>query len=178
MLNYKQLKLEFARDSFHEELEKKLGKVCCNCGSELDIEYHHVIPLALGGTNNITNIVPLCYVCHQIAHGSRNIRRLKRSEDIGRKRKEPIEGYELTINSYFHGDIGRKQCENELGLTRASKLTDMWYYKEFVKKNGIKSHKNRIDMLNTKKCKSRNHNGEILAYILYDDGTEYKRYID
>ena len=81
MGDYKQLRLEFARDSFHEELEEKLGKVCCNCGSELDIEYHHVIPLALGGTNNITNIVPLCYVCHQIAHGSKNIRRLKRSED-------------------------------------------------------------------------------------------------
>lgn len=87
MGDYKQLRLEFARDSFHEELEEKLGKVCCNCGSELDIEYHHVIPLALGGTNNITNIVPLCYVCHQIVHGSKNIRRLKRSEDTGRKRK-------------------------------------------------------------------------------------------
>ena len=61
---YTQNKLQFNRPSFKDELKDKLGTVCCNCGSNLDVEYHHVVPLALGGTNNIGNIVPLCHVCH------------------------------------------------------------------------------------------------------------------
>lgn len=70
-LEYKQLRLEFNRVLFKRDLEEKLGKTCCNCGSNLDVEYHHIVPLALGGTNKITNIVPLCGICHSIVHGKR-----------------------------------------------------------------------------------------------------------
>lgn len=46
-LSYTQNKLQFNRPSFKDELKDKLGTVCCNCGSNLDVEYHHVVPLAL-----------------------------------------------------------------------------------------------------------------------------------
>lgn len=50
--------------------EKKLiGLCCCNCGSLNDVEYHHIVPLALGGTDSITNMCCLCYSCHLKLHG-------------------------------------------------------------------------------------------------------------
>ena len=42
-LSYTQNKLQFNRPSFKDELKDKLGTVCCNCGSNLDVEYHHVV---------------------------------------------------------------------------------------------------------------------------------------
>lgn len=63
-----ELKIEFNKRIFKEELIQKLGKTCANCGSTDKIEYHHIVPLVLGGTNNLSNIVPLCKVCHLKAH--------------------------------------------------------------------------------------------------------------
>lgn len=45
---------------------------CVNCGSEVDVEYHHVIPKILGGSDNYTNLVPLCYQCHSKLHFGEN----------------------------------------------------------------------------------------------------------
>ncbi len=50
-------------------LESDNYKKCVNCGSNLEIQLHHIIPLSLGGTNNISNIVALCGKCHGKIHG-------------------------------------------------------------------------------------------------------------
>lgn len=51
------------------EFEKSLiGRVCCNCGSEEDLQYHHIVPLALGGRDIISNMCCLCYDCHYKLH--------------------------------------------------------------------------------------------------------------
>lgn len=173
-LSYTQNKLEFNKVSFKDELKDKLGTVCSNCGSNIGIEYHHVVPLALGGTNNIGNIVPLCHVCHQIAHGSRNIRDIKKPENTGRPRKPPVPGYLKILEEYKKGKIGRKECEKQLQLTQGSKLTDMWFYKKYLKDNRIKVLKNRIDMLNTPKCLKMDHSQEFVARVVYEDGKEEK----
>lgn len=47
--------------------EKKPHK-CVNCGAESNLHLHHIVPLSLGGTNNIDNIVPLCEECHSKVH--------------------------------------------------------------------------------------------------------------
>ena len=39
---------------------------CFECGTTEDIQQHHVVPKSRGGTKT----VPLCYPCHQKAHGS------------------------------------------------------------------------------------------------------------
>lgn len=55
------------------EFEKSLiGRVCCNCGSTEDIQYHHIVPLALGGRDIISNMCCLCYDCHQLIHFGEN----------------------------------------------------------------------------------------------------------
>ena len=61
--------------SFSNQIRQQLilnkGTVCCNCliNCREEINFHHVIPIAIGGTNNFSNIVPLCDNCHNKIHG-------------------------------------------------------------------------------------------------------------
>ena len=41
------------------------GGRCAECGSSFDIQYDHVIPLALGGANTVENLQILCAPCNQ-----------------------------------------------------------------------------------------------------------------
>ena len=47
-----------------KEVRKKAMSKCCFCQS-LDIHVHHIVP---GGSNDISNGVPLCPNCHEIFH--------------------------------------------------------------------------------------------------------------
>lgn len=49
-------------------LKQEKGKECCNCKSEENIQYHHIVPLAAGGCDIISNIVPVCSNCHALIH--------------------------------------------------------------------------------------------------------------
>jgi predicted transcriptional regulator len=46
-----------------------IGSVCSNCGSNEELQYHHIIPLNAGGKNIRSNIVCLCGSCHDLVHG-------------------------------------------------------------------------------------------------------------
>jgi hypothetical protein len=39
----------------------------CACG-EPGVEVHHIQPLHLGGDNDLTNLITLCWSCHRAAH--------------------------------------------------------------------------------------------------------------
>lgn len=60
--------------SFTEEewikLCKKYGNKCLKCGSRGPLQRDHVVPLALGGRNDIDNIQPLCGPCNFEKHTS------------------------------------------------------------------------------------------------------------
>lgn len=71
------LRQETTCTNFRKKLREELGEECYNCGSKEGIEYHHVVPISVGGTNNIKNFVPLCSKCHIAAHTGRNIKELK-----------------------------------------------------------------------------------------------------
>lgn len=51
-----------------EEEKDYIGRVCVNCGSTEDIEYHHIVPISLGGNDILSNICPLCHCCHAKIH--------------------------------------------------------------------------------------------------------------
>ncbi|MCS6958687.1 MAG: HNH endonuclease [Pseudanabaenaceae cyanobacterium SKYGB_i_bin29] len=37
---------------------------CCSCGATKDLTIDHIIPLAKGGTNDISNLQTLCLSCN------------------------------------------------------------------------------------------------------------------
>ncbi len=48
--------------------EIKKSNVCATCGSKSEVELHHIIPLAAGGTNDYYNLISLCHNCHMNLH--------------------------------------------------------------------------------------------------------------
>ena len=55
---------------FAERLQGKIErpKICSTCGSTDNIELHHIIPIAAGGTNDYYNLIYLCHNCHRLLH--------------------------------------------------------------------------------------------------------------
>ena len=41
---------------------------CAVCGTEDDLELHHIIPLSMGGLSGIDNLMPLCHGHHVEIH--------------------------------------------------------------------------------------------------------------
>jgi 5-methylcytosine-specific restriction endonuclease McrA len=41
---------------------------CGNCGSTHELHVHHIVPLSLGGTNEMGNLRTLCRSCHERLH--------------------------------------------------------------------------------------------------------------
>jgi len=54
---------------FRENAFQKYGRHCDRCGSKNNLHIHHKIPLSLGGSNEIGNLVVLCESCHEGTHG-------------------------------------------------------------------------------------------------------------
>ena len=48
-------KLIFIRDNY----------CCVKCGSKKNLEIHHIVPLAKGGSNRLENLQLLCRVCNR-----------------------------------------------------------------------------------------------------------------
>lgn len=168
---YRQLRIQFNTPSFKKRLREEHGCRCYNCGSSIDVQYHHIVPLAVGGTNSINNIVPLCYSCHSLVHGAKEAIKKRQLVNSGRKRKEAPDDYENILDDYLYGNIGTKECMSKLGMPKSAKLTEQWFYKEYFRENGIKSIKNRVDMWSTKKCRNTDHSNSWVSKIFYTNGT-------
>jgi len=48
---------------------RKAGGRCAKCGGREQLEFHHIIPVSRGGTNDPGNICLLCEQCHQRENG-------------------------------------------------------------------------------------------------------------
>lgn len=44
------------------------SRVCERCGEGKSVEVHHIIPLKLGGSNELSNLRTLCTDCHASEH--------------------------------------------------------------------------------------------------------------
>ena len=92
--------------------KKLIGATCINCGSSDDIVYHHVVPLAFGGRDVITNIVPLCDNCHKMVHYGKK-GEISTSEAIKRGlEKAKKNGKKLGAASFDGEKIKRMIAEN------------------------------------------------------------------
>lgn len=54
-------------------LRRFWGMPCTICGDRDDIEVDHIVPVAKGGTNDESNLQPLCHQCH-VRKGNRRAR--------------------------------------------------------------------------------------------------------
>ncbi len=137
-------------------LKKEKGTICCNCHTDCGdtIIFHHVIPISFGGTNNDSNIVPLCTKCHHILHGisddgiishstltKAGIERARQNgSQIGKKKgdtwmtKRGIEykNYILNESKDFNGTKSDAEIIQKFGLTRNT----YYKYKKILREGG------------------------------------------
>lgn len=62
---------EFTTDEFLA-LCDKYGNRCLCCGEVKPLSPEHIVPISQGGTNDISNIQPLCHICN-LRKGTRTI---------------------------------------------------------------------------------------------------------
>jgi len=48
-----------------EQVFDRDGRACLNCGSPVDLECDHIIPISRGGTNFFDNLMTLCRDCNR-----------------------------------------------------------------------------------------------------------------
>ena len=166
---YNALRQEYNRISFKDILRENLGDVCCNCGSHENIEYHHIVPLSLGCTNNISNIVPLCYSCHRSAHYGRDIQKYrKKPKTTGRPIIHSLdEEKEKVLWDWAKGRIGARELKLHIGLTNGAKVKESRLYKDFIQKHGIKNIRNTFDVI---VANGNMTNGRVTSVIEYNNG--------
>lgn len=81
------------RESIPDEVKHLVwnrdGGHCANCGASSDLQYDHVIPLALGGSNSLSNLQLLCGTCNRRKGPSLTVDHLP-SQLLGRKNHVPL----------------------------------------------------------------------------------------
>lgn len=140
---------------------KELGDRCANCGSDDHVEYHHIVPLCAGGTNNITNIVPLCRKCHLAAHSA--LPRKGHAGKGGRPRKKLPDNYLDIFNDYINAVIGSKEfCRR---LNTGKHVCEVEEFKKYLEEKGIVRVRSNVDYYD------RLHRGDRCTHVWYADGT-------
>ncbi len=152
-------------------LEKMHGCKCINCNSSDEIEWHHVVPLEIGGNDVDENIVPLCYSCHKAVtnHQLVLITSGRSHKKGGRKRTIP-ENYKAILHDYLYCRITKTECNKRLGLSHKNKswTYDSPWFKEYLDELGIKKYRNNIEVIAKKGVLME---GSIVGYIERFDGS-------
>ncbi|MCC0718321.1 HNH endonuclease signature motif containing protein [Clostridioides sp. ZZV14-6105] len=147
-ITYEELRQEFTRKSFRTELKIRLGCTCSNCDSTENIEYHHIVPLATGGTNKFSNIVPLCVTCHEKAHDKKRIK----VQGGGSPKATTFPDAEPILKMYFRLEIGTKEAKELIGISINNKSTWTKLTNQYREKYNIdKDFRNNIDLLEAQK---------------------------
>lgn len=152
---FERLRQEFTSEIFRKEMKKKVGCKCVNCGSRKHIEYHHIVPLVKGGTNNWENIVPLCYECHLKAHDRHThgdkFKKAKEEGRVGRKHCMSYEECLPYLEKYFNNEIGAKELKRLCKFSSGYKICSITYIKRYKKEHNIDHFKNYVDIRESQK---------------------------
>lgn len=135
-----------------ETLAQMYGTRCYMCGSEEEIEWHHIKPLWMGGEDTFENMMPVCYWCHKAItkRMPKTAKQVKPHKKIGRPRKTP-KGYKDIVGRYIRCEIGTKECVKQLGMKKGTHISDCTWYKEYLQEHGIDSFRNNVDIRLSKK---------------------------
>lgn len=140
---------------------------CANCRDTESLEIHHVVPLSLGGTNEITNLVPLCHRCHKTAHCGRHLSHYADSSNAGRRSNLSDEEAKKVFDSYFLGEIGTNEVKKRFGWSEKNRITDSPQFKKYIKDNDIKHYRNNVDVVEKR---SSLYSGRTVGYVVYGSG--------
>lgn len=164
--------------SFRKEMKEKCGSVCASCGSSENIEYHHIVPLFLGGSDELSNIVPLCHRCHEAAHNGRHMTEYRSEKAGGRKSNKSDEEAFKVFDMFVGGEIGKRKAQELLGYSSRTGITDRAQFKKYAKMKGIKEVHNIVDIVATNSPQNL-CDGWAVGKITYeDDSWKFIRYKD
>lgn len=157
------------KQTVSKEIKDRKGRICYNCGSKEDIEYHHIVPLFLGGNDVESNIVPLCHKCHKAAHCGRHMSHYADSSNSGRKPKATAEKDSKIFDMFIDGEIGNKKCCELLGCSNKTSMKSRPAFKRYLLSKGIADIKNTVDVVATTGANGL-FNGVLVGEIQYVDG--------
>lgn len=146
MKSVEELRKEYLVLRNNGEMAMMLGVKCSNCGSTEDIEYHHVVPLHLGGTNRWTNIVPLCNRCHKAAHRGRHISAYVNHTGSGRPSNVSDKVAFKALDLWADGQIGNNKCRELMHLSGKTWPNQTKQYKKWCKERGYLKVRNILDV--------------------------------
>jgi len=135
------------RQTVPKEWKEKLGYRCYNCGCEENIEYHHIVPMFLGGNDVITNVVPLCNKCHKVAHKGRHMSHYTNKINSGRKKLCDDETVRRVADMYINGEIGNRKAVELVNGKPGSRFTGRRSYRAYIQELGIRTVRNFVDYL-------------------------------
>lgn len=164
-----ELRQETLKPSFRKELTDELGNICANCGSEINIEYHHIVPLKLGGTNKFSNFAALCPKCHKAAHRGQHISHYTDKRNSGRKPKITKEDAYKIFDMYARGEIGSRKCKELFGYKHSGSVKSFAYYEDYLRDRGILEIKNNVDIVATN-SPERFEDGCYVGRLKFENG--------
>lgn len=122
---------------------------CAICDNKDYIEFHHITPIAAGGTDDYDNIILLCACCHATLHGRTfNPQKPNCKTSIDYESAKPI------LAAYFSNQIGTRETKEKLKLSQKTHLSESSLYKRYKREHDITNFYNNIDLINSKR---RNH---------------------
>lgn len=122
---------------------------CSVCGRNDYLEFHHLIPVSKGGTDDYDNIILLCAYCHAAVHG-----RTLTSSTPHRKASIDYEEAKPILAAYFANEIGTRETKEKLNLSQKTHLSESSVYKRYKREHNITKFYNNVDLINSKR---RNH---------------------
>lgn len=156
--------------SEYEDLSVLHGSVCVNCGSSVGIEWHHIVPLFLGGTDVASNIVSLCHACHCAAHRGRHVSHyVAKSNKAGRPPKVPSKEAFKALDMLADGKIGILRCKQLMGIARRTEPRRTSQFKRWCAARGVVDVRNILDVRITNGSVA---DGDVIGEVEYADGTK------
>ena len=137
-----------SRQTVPKEWKEILGRKCYNCGSTDSIEYHHVVPVCVGGKNVITNVVPLCHACHFAAHTGRDLTEYKRRTGrLNGGRKPNVSDHDafIALDLLAAGKIGIRKCKKMMNIAERTEPKVTSQYKKWAAARGVSNLRNTLD---------------------------------
>lgn len=121
---------------------------CAICENNDYLEFHHIIPVAAGGTDEYDNIILLCACCHATIHGRTfNPQKPNCKTSIDYETAKPI------LEAYFANQIGTKETKEKLNLSQKTHLSESSLYKRYKREHNITKFYNNVDLINSKRRK-------------------------